>query len=94
LDKPSAKEYENKLATMVVTKFNRHELVKENTNATLSTLWRKEWDKVDHMYQLIRGAPAVLVRNGTPTNTIDFIPKSYLIEPKEIFIAWVKNTKN
>jgi hypothetical protein len=53
----------------------------ENVKST-SVPWRTEWNKEYHMYQRIRGEPAVIMRKDTPTIRDDFMQKEgNLIEP-------------
>ncbi len=49
--------------------------------------WEEESNDSDHLYELIRGLPAMIVRNEAPTTNNDFIPKRNLIELKRNFIG-------
>jgi hypothetical protein len=52
-----------------------------------SAWWRDDSDDEGNSYQLIRGAPAAIVRSEAGTIINDFIPKRNLIEPKGYFIG-------
>ena len=59
---------------------------------TKSVCWESNSDDSDHLYELIRGVPTVIVSNDRTTTTTDFIPKRDLIEPKSLIGS--KNLKN
>ena len=62
-------------------------MVNNSHNKTVS--WKNESDEEDHLYELIRGVPAVIVSNRNSQSNKDFIPKRTLIGRKI-----VKNREN
>jgi hypothetical protein len=52
-----------------------------------SVCWESNSEDSDHLYELIRGVPTVIVSNDRPATITDFIPKRDLIEPRRNLIG-------
>lgn len=69
---------------------NQNDGEEHNNNSHIKTVsWKNESDEEDHLYELIRGVPAVIVSNRNSQSNKDFIPKRTLIGRKI-----VKNREN
>lgn len=67
------KKENNNKPSLVITK---HGSDGEERNSLSDTVpWNDESDDEDHLYELIRGVPAVIVSNGNSQSKRDFIPK-------------------
>jgi hypothetical protein len=79
------KEKKNK-PSLVITEYESDEEEHDNShNKTVS--WKNELDEEDHLYELIRGVPAVIVRNRNSQSNKGFIPKRNLIGRKIVKIG-------
>ncbi len=52
-----------------------------------SLSWDVDSNDSDHLYELIRGVPSVIVSNKAPTVNKEYKPKRNLIEPNQNFIG-------
>ena len=67
---------------------NQNDGEEHNNNSHIKTVsWKNESDEEDHLYELIRGVPAVIVSNRNSQSNIDFIPKRNLIGRKIVKIG-------
>ena len=79
------KEKKNK-PSLVITEYESNGEEHDNShNKTVS--WKNELDEEDHLYELIRGVPAVIVRNRNSQSNKGFIPKRNLIGRKIVKIG-------
>ena len=76
-----ARQRKDKYAPVIITELNE---IKEGDDVFVkSAWWKDDSDDEGNLYQLVRGAPAVIVRSEATTINNDFIQKKgNLIEPK------------
>ena len=76
------KQEKIKRSSLVITEKDHSER-KGGTRNGKGVSWSESSDDEDHLYQLIRGVPTVMVSNGNSQSKTDFIPKRDFIGRKE-----------
>jgi hypothetical protein len=75
------KSEKNKKSSLVITEKDRVERKGGKTNGK-GVSWSESSDEEDHLYQRIRGVPAVMVADRSSQSKRDFIPKRNFIGRK------------